>query len=192
MRKSSLWKTSRWNARLIHTINKNNNKNNNKNQDRITKAFEQVLVGETTLSIISLKYFFCTCLTILLPLTFSNFFDSNNPSILWSLRLLLPKASASAFYCFQIVKKNSRQFKILPILYFYHFIIIFNLILQQVLLVIELKEVRNFCQQISGFSIPFIFENISQKFVMRKEHSTIFICSKHIVFFSGKFYKLKA
>ena len=29
-RKSSLWETSRWNARLMYTINKNNNKNNNK------------------------------------------------------------------------------------------------------------------------------------------------------------------
>ena len=36
-RKSSLWKTSRWNARLICTINKNN-KNNSKNQ-RFLKNF---------------------------------------------------------------------------------------------------------------------------------------------------------
>ena len=114
-----------------------------------------------------------------------------------SINTLKFKTSASKGFCFCFLllpncKKNSRQFKILVILYFYRFIIIFNLTLQQVLLVIELKEVRNFCQQISGFSIPLIFENISQKFVMRKEHSTIFICSKHIVFFSGKFYKLTA
>ena len=53
MRKSSLRKTSRWNARLIYTINKNNNKNNNKNQARITKAFEKFLVSETILFIIT-------------------------------------------------------------------------------------------------------------------------------------------
>ena len=50
MRKSSLWKTSRWNARLIYTINKNN-KNNTKNQDRITKAFEKFILSQTTSSI---------------------------------------------------------------------------------------------------------------------------------------------
>ena len=51
MQKSSLWKTSRWNAILIYTINKNNNKNKNKNQERITKAFETFLLNETILSI---------------------------------------------------------------------------------------------------------------------------------------------
>ena len=52
MRKISLWKTSRWNARLIYTINKSNNKNNNKKQDMINKAFEKFLLSETILSII--------------------------------------------------------------------------------------------------------------------------------------------
>ena len=51
-----------------------NSKNNNKNKDRINKAFEHILPSETILSIIKLKYFLCTQLTILLPLTFSNFF----------------------------------------------------------------------------------------------------------------------
>ena len=46
MQKSPLWKTSRWNARLIYTINKNNNKKNNKNQVRITKAFEKFPLNE--------------------------------------------------------------------------------------------------------------------------------------------------
>ena len=91
MRKSSLWKTSRWNARLIYTINKNNNKNNN----------------------------CCFCI------------------------LRLPN-----------LWKVARQFKILAILYFYCFIIIFNPAMQQVLLVIELTKVEIF------FSIPFAFENI--------------------------------
>ena len=75
---------------------------------------------------------------------FSDFVDSNNSSILWILRPLLTKAFASAFYCFQICEKIPRQFKILAILYFYRFIIIFNLTLQQVLLLIELNEARNF------------------------------------------------
>ena len=65
-----------------------------------------------------------------------------------------PKPFASVFYCFQICKKISRQFKILAILYFYGFIIIFNLTLQKVLLVTQLNKVRNFCQQMSSFSIP--------------------------------------
>ena len=66
---------------LINTINKNNNKNNNKNRARITKAFEKFLVSQTILSIIT-KILFCAHLTILLPLTFSNFVISNIPSIL--------------------------------------------------------------------------------------------------------------
>ena len=57
-------------------------KNNNKNQDRITKAFAKFLLSEIILSIEQRKYFFCTHLTILLPLTYSNFLDSNNPSML--------------------------------------------------------------------------------------------------------------
>ena len=52
MRKSSLWKTRRRNARLIYTINKNNKNNSNKDQDRITKAFEKFLLSETILCII--------------------------------------------------------------------------------------------------------------------------------------------
>ena len=98
----------------------------------------------------------------MLPLTFSNLLGSNNPSILWSLKLLLPKASASTFYCFQICKKIAPQFKILAILYFYRFLILFNLTLQQVLLVIELDEVRNFCEQMWDFSITFTFGNIAK------------------------------
>ena len=34
--------------------------------------------------------------------------------------------------------------------------------MQQVLLVIELNKVRHFCQQMSNFSIPFAFENITE------------------------------
>ena len=60
MRKSSLWKILRWNARLIYTINKNNNKNNNKNQARITKTFEKFLVSEIILAIITKIFLLCT------------------------------------------------------------------------------------------------------------------------------------
>ena len=49
MRKSPLSKTSRWNARLIYTSNRNNDKNNNKNQARITKAFEKFPLNEKKL-----------------------------------------------------------------------------------------------------------------------------------------------
>ena len=58
------------------------------------------------------------------------------------------------------MRKIAQQFKILAILYFYRFIIIFNLSLQQVLFVIELNEVRNFCQEMPDFSIPFGLENM--------------------------------
>ena len=53
MQESSPLKTSKWNARLIYTINKNNNKSNNKKQARITKAFEKTLLSEKILSIIT-------------------------------------------------------------------------------------------------------------------------------------------
>ena len=92
--------------------------------------------------------------------------------------LLFPKASASNFYYFQICKKVAWQFKILAVLYFYRFIITVNLKLQQVLLVLELNEVRNFFRQISGFSIPVTFENIYQKFVIKKEHLSILYFSQ--------------
>ena len=53
--KSSLWKTSRWNARLTHTIDKNNNRNSNdpnsKNQDKIAKVFKEFFLSETLLPI---------------------------------------------------------------------------------------------------------------------------------------------
>ena len=60
MQKSSLRKTSRWDARLINTINKNNNKNNNKNLARITKAFKKFLVSQKILSIITKNFLLCT------------------------------------------------------------------------------------------------------------------------------------
>ena len=140
MRKNSLWKTSRWNGRLVYTFDKNNSKNNNKKQDRVTKAFEKFLLSETILSI-------------------------NNLNFLWFKQSIITqtfKASTSTFYWLQICKKITRQFEILPILYFYRFIIIFNLTLQQVFLVIELNEVKNFCQQMSDFSSRFTFENITE------------------------------
>ena len=48
----------------------------------ITKAFEKFLLSETILPTIKLKYFFCTYLTMELPITFSDFLDSSNPPIL--------------------------------------------------------------------------------------------------------------
>ena len=51
----------------------------------------------------------------MLPLTF---FDLNDPAMFWSLNLLLPKASASAFYYYQICKKMLRNLKYWPS-YFY-------------------------------------------------------------------------
>ena len=119
MPKSSLWKTSRWNARLIYTFEKNSNKKIIK-QDIITKSFQKFLLRKTSFNFLKFCWF------------------------KQSINTLKFKASASAFYWFQICKKIAWQFKILAILYFYRFIIIVNLTLQQVLLVIEWKEVINF------------------------------------------------
>ena len=38
---------------MINTINKYNNKSNNKNKDMITKAFEEFILSEILLSVIS-------------------------------------------------------------------------------------------------------------------------------------------
>ena len=100
MRKSSLWKTWRWNARLMYTINKNN-KNNNKIKDRITKASKQ----NNFIYYISKIFLLCT-LNYIASFNFFRFFYSNILSILWSLSLLLPKVSASGFYCLQIWKNK--------------------------------------------------------------------------------------
>ena len=159
MRKSLLRKTSRWKKRLIYTINKNNNKNNNKNQARITKAFEKFLVSETILSIITKIFLLCT----LNDIASFNFFK-----FCWfeqSINTLKFKVSASKSCCFCFLLlpnlwKIAQKFKILAILYFYCFIIIFNLALQQVLLVIELTKVEIFVSKYLVSSIPFAFENI--------------------------------
>ena len=159
MRKSSLRKTSRWNARLIYTINKNNNKNNNKNQARITKVFETFLVSETILCIITKIFLLCTLRDIA---------SFNVYKFCWfeqSINTLKFKVSASKSCCFCFLLfpnlwQIAQKFKILAILYFYCFIIIFNLALQQVLLVIELTKVEIFVSKCLVFSIPFAFENI--------------------------------
>ena len=160
MRKSSLRKTSRWNAKLIYTVNKNNTKKQQKPGHDNKSFFSKRKNFIYHITKIFLLY-------TLIHIAFFNFLKflwfeqiSLIPSILWRSRLLLPKASASALYCFQICKKVARQFKILATLYFYRVIIIFKLTSQQVLLVVEWNEVRNFCPHLSGFSIPFTFENI--------------------------------
>ena len=105
MRKSSLWKTSRWNARLIFTINKNNNKNNNKNQTRIIKAFEKFLLSKKMISIIT-KIFLLYTLNDIASLNFFKFcwFKQSINTLKFKVSaskgcLLL---AASAFYCSQI------------------------------------------------------------------------------------------
>ena len=154
MRKSSLWKTLGWYARLTCTINEYNNKNNNKNQERITKAFEKLLLSDFNYQITK----------IFLWYMFNNIAHFNLFKFSWfkqSINILRFMASTSkAFYfCFLLLPnlwKIARQFKMLTVLYFYRFIIIFSLTLQQVLLAIELNKVTN-------FSIPFAFENIYNK-----------------------------
>ena len=97
MRKSSLWKISRWNARLIYTINENNNKSYNKNQDRIIKAFQNFLLNKTILSNKQSKYFFFMHFFIHDIASF-NFFKFS-----WleqSINILKFKASALKCFCF--------------------------------------------------------------------------------------------
>ena len=105
----------------------------------ITRPPHQKLVATALIT----KIFYFYTLTILLPLTFSNFFDWNNPPILWSRR-------STAF------KQIARQFKILAILYFHRFLTIFNLTLQQCFLWLNWMELVDKVL----FSIPFTFENI--------------------------------
>ena len=113
----------------------------------------------------------------MLPLNFSNFCDVNNPSILWSFSPLLPKASASAFYCFQICK----------ILAIYHVIIIFKLTLQQVVFVIELNKVRNFCPHLSGFFIPFLYLEIYNKNLLWRKSIQPSSSARSLYFSQGHF-----
>ena len=79
----------------------------------------------------------------------------------------------------------------LAILYFYRFIITFNLTLQQVLLVIELNELRNFYQQMSDFFIPFAVENITRIRYEERAFDHLHLLLEYDIFL-GKFYKLKA
>ena len=74
MGKSSLWKTSRWKARLIYTTNKSNNKNDNKNQDWITKAFEKFLLREKIFIYYITKIFLLYTLNCIASFKFFYFF----------------------------------------------------------------------------------------------------------------------
>ena len=69
-------------------------------------------------------------------------------------------------------------------LYFYRFIIIFNVTLQQVLLVIELNLVRHFVSKcpVSQF---FILKYTAKVRYEERE-------SDHVIFHAGRFYELKA
>ena len=120
----------------------------------------------------------------MLPLTFSNFIDSNNPSILWSLKF---KISASKSCCFCILLlpnlwKIAQQFKILANLYFYRFLIIFNLALQQVLLVIELTKVEIFIRKCL-FSLFHLHLKIYNKISLWRKSIRLFWSASSIYFF---------
>ena len=87
----------------------------------------------------------------------------------------MASTSKAFYFCFLLLPnlwKIARQFKILTVLYFYRFIIIFSLTLQQVLLAIELNKVTN-------FSIPFAFENIYNK--IRYDERTLAIDYLHLL-----------
>ena len=185
MRKSSLWKTSRWNARLIYTINKSNNENNNKNQASITKALEKCLVSTASLSIITKIFLLCT----LNDIASFNFFK-----FCWfgeSINALKFKVSASkgCCFCFLLLPnlwKTARQFKILAILYFYPFIIIFNLALQQVLLIIELTKAEIFVSKCL-VSLFHLHLKIYNKNSLWRKSIRPFSSASSIYFFQGSF-----
>ena len=96
MWKSSIWKTSRWNARLIDTIDKNNNRNSNgqsnKSKDGITKIFKEFLPSKTLLPNNKNIYFLSTYKIF-------QIFQIFLPRLSWSWRLL-----GNFFHCFQICK----------------------------------------------------------------------------------------
>ena len=186
MRKSSFRKT--WNARLIYTINKNNNKNNNKNQARITKAFEKFLVSETILSIITKIFLLCT----LNDIASFNFFK-----FCWfeqSINTLKFKVSASKdCCCFLLLPdlwKIAREFKILAILNFYRFVIVFNLSLQQMLLVIELTKVEVFVSKYL-VSLFHLHLKIHNKNSLWRKSIRPFSSSSSIYFLQGSFINWK-
>ena len=124
----------------------------------------------------------------MLPLTFSSFVDSSNPSILWSLRFLLPKASCC--FCFLLLPnlwKITWKFKILATLYFYGFIIIFNLALHQVLLVIELPEVDIFVRKCLVSLFHLHLKICDKNSLWRKSIWPFSSVSSILYFFHGKF-----
>ena len=111
------------------------NRNNKKNQDN--QSFWKISAKCNN---------FIYYVTKIVPLYSANYIVSFNFfKFSWfeqSINTLKFKASASDFYYFQICKKSAWQFKILTVLYFYRFIITFNLTLHQVLLVLEWNKVR--------------------------------------------------
>ena len=102
-------------------------------------------------------------------------------------------ASKSCCFCFLLLQnlwKIARQFKILAILYFYRFIIIFNLALQQVVLVTELTKIEIF---VSKCLVPLfhLHLKIYNKNSLCRKSIRPFSSASSIYFFQGSFTKWK-
>ena len=141
----------------------------------ITKPFKEFLLSETLLSIIWLKYFyFAYRREIAFSITFRIFFIEtiHQYSEVEGFSIIFSTVSRTE-------KNIAPQFKICyeNMLCFHRFIIIFKLTLQQRSLWLSWTKLENFVQKLCGFSIVFAFEDVYQQFFMKKEHSTVFICS---------------
>ena len=150
MRTSSLWKTWRWNAMLIYTIQKIIKTTIIKTRT----GYPKFLISSkwnNFICYITKTFVLCT-LNCIASFNFFKFFRFKQ-----SINTLEFKSSASALYCFQICKKIARESNILAILYFYRVIIIFKLILQWVLLVTGLTKLEIFVH-ICPVSIIFFLE----------------------------------
>ena len=108
-------------------------------------------------------------LTILLPLTFSDFFDWNNSPILWSQRLL-----NNFPHCFQISSTTIWIISHPITLYLHRFIIIFNLTLQQCFLWLYWTKLVG--KVVFLYSI-WVWKYITKIWYEKKKHLTIFSCS---------------
>ena len=174
MQKSSPWKTSKWNARLIYTINKNN-KSNNKNQARITKAFEKTLLSETILSIIT-KIFLLYTLNDIASFNFFKFCWFEH-----SINTLKFKVSASKDCCF--------CFLLLP-----NLLIVSSLYLtlhcNKCFLLLNWQRLKFLSE-----NACFLYSTCIWKYITKfryEERAFDYFDLLLVYIFSGKFYKLKA
>ena len=107
-----------------------------------------------------------------------------------SINTLKSKVSASKGCCSCILLlsnlwKIAQQFKIVATLYFYRFIIVFNLALQEVLLVIELTKVEIFVSKYLVSLFHLHLKTYNKNLLLRKSIRPFWSVSS--IYFSGNF-----